>query len=182
LKEHAEDLGYALLLRKYVDDPGQATAAQIDKAAWDTVPSVAPIFWSFRVMVGLGFLFIGLFAVGFYLAAKRRIARSRRFLRVALWALPLPWVAAEMGWFVAEHGRQPWSIEGVLPTFLAVSPIPVSSVAISLTGFVVFYTVLAVIDVFLLKKYVKLGPGATSPSRDTTDGASGGLLPAGISH
>ena len=72
-----------------------------------------------------------------------------------------PWIAAELGWFVAEHGRQPWAIEGVLPTFLAVSPIPASSVAISLAGFVVFYTVLAVIDVFLLKKYVKLGPGAT---------------------
>ena len=72
--------------------------------------------------------------------------------------MPLPWCAAELGWFIAEHGRQPWAIEGVLPTFLAVSPIPVSSVALSLAGFVVFYTVLAVIDVFLLKKYIKLGP------------------------
>ena len=89
LKEHAEDLGYALLLRKYVDDPSQATAAQIDQAAWDTVPSVAPIFWSFRVMVGLGFFFIGLFAIGFYLAARRRVAQSRTFLKVALWTLPI---------------------------------------------------------------------------------------------
>jgi cytochrome d ubiquinol oxidase subunit I len=182
LKAHAEDLGYALLLRKYVDDPAQATVAQIEKAAWDTVPSVAPIFWSFRVMVGLGFFFIALFAVGFYLAAKRRIAQSRRFLQVALWSLPFPWIAAEMGWFVAEHGRQPWSIEGVLPTFLAVSPIPTSSVAISLAGFVVFYTVLAVIDVFLLKKYVKLGPGAASSPPDTTDGAPGILINAGVRH
>ena len=179
LKDHAEDLGYALLLRKYVDDPAQATAEQIEKASWDTVPSVAPIFWSFRVMVGLGFFFIGLFTIGFYLAAKRRIAHSRSFLKIALWTLPLPWIAAEMGWFVAEHGRQPWSIEGVLPTFLAVSPIPASSVAISLAGFVVFYTFLAVIDVYLLKKYVKLGPGAASPPRETTDGAAGGLIAAG---
>ena len=83
LKAHAEDLGYALLLRKYVEDPAQATAAQIDQAAWDTVPSVAPMFWSFRVMVGLGFFFIALFAVGFYLAAQRRIAQSRVFLKIA---------------------------------------------------------------------------------------------------
>jgi cytochrome d ubiquinol oxidase subunit I len=121
------------------------------------------MFWTFRVMVGLGFFFIGLFSIGFYLAARRRIAESRTFLKIALWTLPLPWCAAELGWFIAEHGRQPWAIEGVLPTFLAVSPIPVSSVALSLAGFVVFYTVLAVIDVFLLKKYIKLGPATGSP-------------------
>ena len=165
LKEHAKDLGHALLLRKYVEDPAQATPAQIDQAAWNTVPSVGPMFWTFRVMVGLGFFFIALFGIGFVLATRRRLAQSRRFLTVALWTLPLPWCAAELGWFVAEHGRQPWAIEGVLPTFLAVSPIPASSVALSLTGFVVFYTVLAVIDVFLLKKYVKLGPGSESPPR-----------------
>jgi cytochrome d ubiquinol oxidase subunit I len=180
LKAHAEDLGYALLLRKYVDIPSQATAAQIDQAAWDTVPSVAPIFWSFRVMVGLGFFFIGLFTIGFYLAARRRVAQSRTFLKIALWTLPLPWIAAEMGWFVAEHGRQPWSIEGVLPTFLAVSPIPVSSVAISLAGFILFYTVLAVIDVFLLKKYVKLGPGVEPSSNGYSADTVVGLKPAGL--
>ncbi len=179
LELHAQDLGYALLLRKYVEDPAQATPAQIDKAAWDTVPSVAPIFWSFRAMVALGLYFIVLFSVGFYLAALRRVAQSRVFLKMALWTLPLPWLAAELGWFVAEHGRQPWAIEGVLPTFLAVSPIPTSSVALSLAGFVVFYTVLAVIEVFLLKKYVKLGPGAGSGSRDIT-GAAGGPVPAGV--
>jgi cytochrome d ubiquinol oxidase subunit I len=180
LQDHAQDLGYALLLRKYVDDPAQATAAQIDAAAWDTVPNVAPIFWSFRLMVGLGLFFIALFAVGFYLAARRRIAQSPAFLKLALWTLPLPWLAAELGWFVAEHGRQPWAIEGVLPTFLAVSPIPASSVALSLAGFVIFYTVLAVIDVFLLRKYVKLGPGASSAPRDAADDADGGLVPAGV--
>jgi cytochrome bd ubiquinol oxidase subunit I len=163
LKAHVQDLGYALLLRKYVENPAEATPAQIDQAAWDTVPSVGPMFWTFRVMVGLGFFFIGLFSIGFFLAARRRIAESPAFLKIALWTLPLPWCAAELGWFIAEHGRQPWAIEGVLPTFLAVSPIPVSSVALSLAGFVVFYTVLAVIDVFLLKKYIKLGPAMASP-------------------
>jgi cytochrome bd ubiquinol oxidase subunit I len=59
---------------------------------------------------------------------------------------------------VAEHGRQPWAIEGVLPTFLAVSPIPAGNVAMSLAGFVLFYSVLAVVDVYLLVKYVRIGP------------------------
>jgi cytochrome d ubiquinol oxidase subunit I len=83
---------------------------------------------------------------------------------------------------VAEHGRQPWSIEGVLPTFLAVSPIPVSNVAISLAGFILFYTVLAVIDVFLLRKYVKLGPGAGSSANDFPAAGAGGLDPAGLRY
>jgi cytochrome d ubiquinol oxidase subunit I len=73
-------------------------------------------------------------------------------------SLPLPWIAAELGWFVAEHGRQPWAIEGILPTFLAVSPVTASNVAISLIGFVVFYSVLAVVDAYLLVKYVRIGP------------------------
>jgi cytochrome d ubiquinol oxidase subunit I len=159
LDAHAADLGYALLLRRYVADPAMATPAQIDRAAWDTVPSVGWLFWSFRLMVALGLFFIVLFAWGFWLATKRRFDNRRGFLRLALWSLPLPWLAAELGWIVAEHGRQPWAIEGVLPTFLAVSPVATSSVATSLVVFVVFYTTLAVVDVMLLRKYIRLGPG-----------------------
>jgi cytochrome d ubiquinol oxidase subunit I len=171
--EHAGDLGYALLLRKYVADPGKATAAQIESAGWATVPPVGPMFWSFRLMVALGFFFIALFGCAFYLATKRRVAQSRAFLRVALWALPLPWLAAELGWFVAEHGRQPWAIEGVLPTFLGVSSIAIGNVAFSLAGFVLFYSVLAVIDAFLLIKYVNLGPTRYAASLSATGGGGG---------
>ena len=162
LEEHVADLGYALLLRRYVDNPATATEQQIEQAAWDTVPSVGWLFWSFRIMVALGFFFIALFAVGFYFSfiARRRGVSSRWYLRLAVWSLPLPWIAAELGWFVAEHGRQPWAIEGILPTFLAVSPVPASNVAMSLVGFVVFYSVLAVVDAYLLVKYVRIGPGA----------------------
>jgi cytochrome bd ubiquinol oxidase subunit I len=158
LDAHVADLGYALLLRKYLADPTLATPEQIDRAAWDTVPSVGWLFFGFRIMVGLGFFFIGFFAYGFYLSMRRGFDRAPRFLRLAFWSLPLPWIAAEVGWFVAEHGRQPWSIEGVLPTFLAVSPIPVSNVIVSLCGFVLFYSVLAVIDFMLLRKYIRIGP------------------------
>jgi cytochrome bd ubiquinol oxidase subunit I len=163
LEARLADLGYALLLRRYVSDPAQATPAQINRAAWDTVPSVGWLFWSFRVMVGLGFFFIALFAYGFYQAMRRRCDAHPWFLRIALWSLPLPWIAAELGWFVAEHGRQPWAIEGVLPTFLAVSPIATSNVVLSLSAFVLFYSVLAAADVFLLRKYIRLGPVGPSP-------------------
>jgi cytochrome d ubiquinol oxidase subunit I len=166
VESRSTDLGYALLLRRYVSNPAQATPAQIDQAAWDTVPSVGWLFWTFRIMVGLGLFFIGLFAYGFYQAMRRRVDARPWFLKLALWSLPLPWIAAELGWVVAEYGRQPWAIVGVLPTFLAVSPIATANVILSLCGFVLFYTVLLVVDVFLLVKYVRLGPAGR------TDGAA----------
>jgi cytochrome d ubiquinol oxidase subunit I len=156
----AADLGHALLLKKIRPDVRNATPEEIAKAAWSTVPAVSPLFWSFRFMVGLGFYFIALFAIAFVLASKRRLDRYRLFLWAALLSLPLPWIAAELGWIVAEVGRQPWVIEGVLPTFLAVSNLSAANVWTTLIGFVVFYSTLAVVDVFLMVKTAKAGPQA----------------------
>jgi cytochrome d ubiquinol oxidase subunit I len=155
---HQADLGYGLLLLRYVSDPSAATSRQIEEAAWSTVPNVPVLFWSFRVMVGLGLFFILLFATAFYLSARHRFEQNRWFLRIAFLSLPLPWIAAELGWIVAEYGRQPWSIDGVLPTFLGVSLTPVTNVWLSLAGFVVFYSALAVVDVYLLVRMIRRGP------------------------
>ncbi|HYB58553.1 MAG TPA: cytochrome ubiquinol oxidase subunit I [Alphaproteobacteria bacterium] len=152
------DLGYALLLKRIRPDILNASDAEIHEAALSTVPNVLALFWSFRVMVGCGFYFIALFALAFYLASRRRLAR-RWFLKLALFSLPLPWIAAELGWIVAEYGRQPWAIEGVLPTFLGASSLPLGNVIFSLAGFVLFYSTLALVDVYLLVKYIRLGPG-----------------------
>jgi cytochrome d ubiquinol oxidase subunit I len=75
-----------------------------------------------------------------------------------LWSLPLPWIAAELGWIVAEYGRQPWAIDGVLPTFLAVSSVSAAQVLFTLTGFVLFYSSLLVVDVMLMLRYIRMGP------------------------
>ena len=162
-EDNGRYLGYAYLLKRYVDDPRQATREQIDKAAWDTVPMVAPLFWSFRLMVGLGFYFIALMATFFWLASARQLERYPWLLRVAFCSIPLPWLAAELGWFVAEFGRQPWIIEGVLPTAIGVSDLGVWPVALTIFGFVLFYSVLAVVEVALLVKYIKLGPQPETP-------------------
>jgi cytochrome d ubiquinol oxidase subunit I len=171
---HNPDLGYALLLKRYTDDVANATPDQIEEAAWSTVPDIGPLFWAFRVMAGLGFYFIALFAVTFYLSARRQLDRYNWLLRVCLWSLPLPWVAAEFGWIVAEYGRQPWAIEGVLPTFLGTSSVHVGQVLFSLIGFVLFYSTLAIVDVFLMLKYVKRGPNI-----DETGEAGGLTRPPG---
>jgi cytochrome bd ubiquinol oxidase subunit I len=153
-----DDLGYALLLLRYTNNPAAATVQQIDAAAWSTVPNVPVLFWSFRVMVGLGLYFIALFATAFYLASRHRFEQHPWFLWLAFFSLPLPWIAIELGWIVAEYGRQPWVVDGVLPTFLGVSKTAAGNVWLSLVGFVVFYSALAVIDAFLLVRTVKRGP------------------------
>jgi cytochrome bd ubiquinol oxidase subunit I len=157
---HVSDLGYGLLLKRYTANVTDATPAEINKAAWDTVPNVPALFWTFRLMVGFGFFFIAFFAFAFWLSAKRRLDRYSWFLRLAVIILPLPWIAAELGWFVAENGRQPWTIDGILPTFLSASSLTADNLWLSLGGFVVFYSVLAVVELYLMVKYIKLGPEA----------------------
>ena len=124
---------------RYVDDPRKATPAQISQAALDTVPAVAPLYWSFRIMVGLGMFFIVLMATFFVLSARHTLADAHRWLLEGggLYSIPLPWIAAEAGWIVAEVGRQPWVIEGVLPTAVAVSSLGViTALLITIAGFV----------------------------------------------
>ncbi|MEF3367451.1 cytochrome ubiquinol oxidase subunit I [Methylocystis sp. 9N] len=157
LESSIKDVGYSLLLKRIRPDIENADDAQIHAAAASTVPDVPVLFWSFRVMVALGFYFIALFALAFYLSSRRNF-RKRWFLWLAFLSLPLPWIAAELGWIVAEYGRQPWIIDGVMPTFVGVSNIPASNVAASLAAFVLFYSALAIVDVALIVKYVRIGP------------------------
>jgi len=157
-EENGRYLGYAYLLKRYIEDPRKATPDIIEKAAWDTVPTVWPMFWSFRLMVGLGFYFILFTGAFFYLASTGRLDKYRWLLRLAVYSIPLPWIAAELGWFVAEYGRQPWAIEGVLPTAIAVSHLGIWEVAITMAGFVAFYTVLLIIEMSLMLKAIKAGP------------------------
>ncbi|HPE32285.1 MAG TPA: cytochrome ubiquinol oxidase subunit I, partial [Parvularculaceae bacterium] len=151
------DLGYGLLLKRYVADPRQATKEQIQKAAWDTVPNVPVLFWVFRIMVGIGFYFIALFAGSFYFASVQQSA-PRWLLRLAVISIPLPWIAAEVGWLLAEHGRQPWIIEGVLPTFLGVSSLNAGQVMGTIIGFTALYGVLAIIEITLMLRAIGIGP------------------------
>lgn len=157
-KEHGENLGYALLLKRYTENVTDATEAQINQAAHDLKPKVMPMFFSFRIMVACGLYFILLFATGFYLSVRHRLEKTRWYHRIAFYSLPLPWVAAELGWIVAEYGRQPWVVEGILPTFMGASSLTSGQVMTSIAGFVLFYTVLAVVELYLMVKYIRLGP------------------------
>lgn len=160
-----DNLGYGLLLKKYTQDVSQATPEMIQKAAASTIPSVVPMFWTFRIMVLLGFMFLALMVVAFYYAAKNQFMNKPWLLKWALWSIPLPWIACEVGWFVAEYGRQPWTIYGVLPTHLSTSSLTSGSLIFSLTGFVVFYTLLLIAELYLMLKYARLGPASLGTGR-----------------
>lgn len=157
LKLHGRNLGYGLMLKANHIDPLKATQADIVATSKKLVPDVFVLFFSFRIMVACGLWFIVLFAIAFWKASKRQFEPSWLHT-AALYSLPLPWIAAELGWIVAEYGRQPWAIEGILPTRLGASAVNASAVLTSLAGFVIFYTALLVIDITLMLKYARKGP------------------------
>lgn len=162
---HKADLGYGLLLKKYTEAVVDATPEQIALAARDTIPPVLPLFITFRVMVIFGFIMLFLIGASFYYTVRRTIERQRWLLKALVWSLPLPWIACETGWFVAEFGRQPWAIGEVLPTFLATSSLTSGDLIFSLFGFIGFYTLLLTIELYLMIKYARLGPASLGTGR-----------------
>lgn len=124
----------------------------------DQRPPVLPVFLSFRAMVGLAFLFL---AVGFWAWYKRNaIEEQTRFLKLLPWLIPLPYLANQLGWTIAELGRQPWIVYGIMRTKDAVSPIATSQVATSLVAFFLVYALLGAVDFYLLSKFARKGPEA----------------------
>jgi cytochrome d ubiquinol oxidase subunit I len=170
-EERKGDLGFGLLLKKYAQDVSAATPEMIEKAVNDTVPRVSPLFWSFRLMVGLGLAMLVLFGFSAWYSVKGSFADRRWLLRAAVWSLPMPWLACELGWFVAEYGRQPWTIYGVLPTHLSVSTLTVGSLYGSIAGFVGFYTILLIVELYLMIKFAKQGPGSLGTGRYANESA-----------
>ena len=164
-KERQNDLGYGLLLKRYTPQVVDATETQIKQAALDTIPGVAPMFWAFRIMVGLGFMLLALIAVAFYYCCTRVFDQKKWLLKLLIIALPAPWIAIELGWFVAEYGRQPWTIGGVLPTFLSTSTLTAGDLIGSICGLVLIYTVLLVAEVYLMVKFVRRGPSSLHTGR-----------------
>ncbi len=106
-----------------------------------------------------------IFAASFYFTIKRNIEKKTWLLRLALYAIPAPWIAAEMGWIVAEMGRQPWTISGILPTHLSTSSLSAGNLYFSLAGFIGFYTLLLIVEMFLMFKYARLGPSSLHTGR-----------------
>lgn len=130
------------------------------KNAKDAVPNVALTFYSFHTMVGLGTWFILLFILVLYFTMINEVEKKRWLLYLALWTIPLAYVAQECGWIVAEVGRQPWAIQDLLPVGMATSNIASTSVMITFWLFAVLFTGLLIAEVKIMLTQIKNGPEA----------------------
>lgn len=123
------------------------------------IPPVALSYWSFRAMVGSGFLMLALAGIGLYLVLKDGFAANRRFLQALVLAIALPYIANTAGWLLTEVGRQPWIVFGLQRTEDAVSPnVSTGMVALSLVLFTLIYGALMAVDVYLLRRTARQGP------------------------
>ena len=163
--KYQHDLGYGLLVKRYTPSVVNATEKQINLAAKNSIPNVPILFWSFRFMVGLGFYMLWLFIFANIFWLRDTVWKKRWLLRIFLYSIPIPWISTELGWVVAEMGRQPWVVNGILPTFLGTSNVSTHQLHFSLIGFIVFYTGLLVVELFLMFKYARLGPSSLSSGR-----------------
>ena len=160
-----KDLGHGLLLKQYAPNVVDATDEQIQKAVDNTIPQVAPLFWSFRIMVGFGTAMLFIFLFALYQSVRQKIGSNKLFLKIALYSLPMPWICIEAGWFIAEYGRQPWAISDILPTHMGISSLSSGQVLSSIIAIAAFYTVLLVIEMFLMFRFARLGPSSLKTGR-----------------
>jgi cytochrome d ubiquinol oxidase subunit I len=154
-----EAVGIPKMLSFLAFGEGEAQVQGLKAFPKDDRPPVIPTFISFRTMLALGTLFILLSLAAFIISRRDGLESHSKFLKIMLYALPLPYIAGQLGWIVAEVGRQPWIVYGVLKTSdavsKAVSPLQVWA---SLLGFTFLYGFLAVVDIYLLTRTAKKGP------------------------
>jgi cytochrome d ubiquinol oxidase subunit I len=153
----------ALSLLAYHDT--QATVKGLKDFPADERPPVMLPFISFRIMVGLGFLFLALTLYGWF--KRKDLEGNPGFLKVMLFAMPLPYIANEAGWMLAEVGRQPWVVYGVMKTSTAVSPISVPQVMTSLVGFILVYSLLGASAFYLMATHARKGPEPYQTATET---------------
>ena len=141
LKENFAYFGYG-----YLDKPEQS------------IPNVPLLFYTFRVMVMIGFYYILLFAIVWYFNRKKTLMDNKWILYVSLWSLPLAYIAGQAGWIVSEVGRQPWAIQDILPVQASISSLEVESVITTFMLFLIMFTVLLIAEVSIMVKQIKKGP------------------------
>ena len=154
----AKDTAAAAIQKaKLKENYAQFGYGYIDKAK-EMIPHVPTVFYSFHIMVILGMFFIVLFAVVLFFLYSGNIEKTKWLLWISLLSIPLGYIAGELGWAVAEVGRQPWAIQDVLPLKAAVSNISTYSVKITFFLFLVLFSALLVAEIRIMLKQIKKGP------------------------
>jgi cytochrome d ubiquinol oxidase subunit I len=126
--------------------------------AKQTIPPVKLTFYSFRLMVVLGFWFVILFVLALFFLLRNRIEDKLWYFRAAIISIPLAYLASQFGWIVTEVGRQPWVIQDLMPAIKAVSNINVGSVKLTFALFAIIFTLLLIAEIKIMLKQIKIGP------------------------
>ena len=129
------------------------------KNAEQTVPFIPINFWAFRIMVGIGMFLILVFAGMLFFIYRKDITRSHWLHWIGIALIPLAYIASESGWIVAELGRQPWTIQDILPTWTAVSDLSSSNIALTFFLFLILFTTMLAVEINIMCKQIKKGPG-----------------------
>lgn len=124
----------------------------------DLIPPVSLVYWAFRAMVGLGAFFLLLMTAILWFECRQKLVQKRWLQHIALWTMPLIYIAGQAGWIVAEVGRQPWTIQGLLPVNAAVSSVSVGAVQTTFFIFVAIFTLFLIIEIRIMLKAVQKGP------------------------
>ncbi|HNY03975.1 MAG TPA: cytochrome ubiquinol oxidase subunit I [Bacteroidales bacterium] len=163
-KEGNDSLAMAALARFEENFPHYGYGYYAGRDVHELVPPVATVFYSFRIMVGLGVHFLALILVVLWLTIKNRIESKRFILYTALWTIPLAYIASMLGWTVAEVGRQPWVIQDLLPTVAAISKVTPGAVQLSFWLFAVIFTGLLIAEIGIMAAQVRKGPAPIDSS------------------
>lgn len=145
-KDNYSDFGYG-----YLESP------------YDVIPNVPLVFYSFRIMVGLGMLFFVLFAASWWYAKKRAFHKFRILPYAAIVCVPLAYLASQCGWIVAEVGRQPWVVQHLMPTHVAITRIASGWVVTTFWMFAVLFTLLLIAEIGILFSQIRKGPKEETP-------------------
>jgi cytochrome d ubiquinol oxidase subunit I len=156
--QKAESISGMFRDKKFIDDYFRYFGYAFLGKPEEVVPNVKVTFYTFHLMVMLGFYFILVFALALFFLFRGTLIKNRWFLWVALCSILLPYVAGEMGWVLAEMGRQPWIIQDLMPASAAVSQIGSGSVIATFMLFAVLFTLLLIAEVSIMIRQIKLGP------------------------
>jgi cytochrome bd ubiquinol oxidase subunit I len=156
-KKHGNKYIADSLLKVFESDYRYMGYGYLDKPE-RIIPNVPLTFYSFRIMVMLGFYFILLFVVLLFFLLRNKLDNKKLILKLAILTFPLGYIASQAGWIIAEVGRQPWAIQDLLPTAIATSQINSSSVMITFILFAVLFTALLVAEIKIMLTAIKAGP------------------------
>ncbi len=156
--QKAEGISGMFRDKKFIDNYFRYFGYAFLEKPEDVIPGVKTSFYSFHIMVMLGFYFILVFVMALYFIYSGTLLKKRWFLWIALWSILLPYVAGELGWVLAEMGRQPWIIQDLMPVSAAVSNISSGSVMTTFALFAILFTVLLIAEISIMIRQIKLGP------------------------